>query len=186
MSHPAPVSFWKRPLARLAAIGFASLFIMAPTPGNVGGCSGGGGSTPVAAGSQPSQTPEYMYFDRGMCSGFCWRLYECGVLCQALNPAHPTYPSDCDHQPELAFAQCVRAEFVRGPDGSMIQPLNTQFFGLGQCPHQCPSGQFQTAYEWDVQACSDAIQTRSCSSSGGGSIGTTFMEGVSECTNICQ
>ncbi len=229
-----PVSLWKRPLARIAALSFAALFIMAPTPGNVGGCTSVAGSQPVAPGNlSVGETAEYMYFDRGMCAGFCWRLRECGVLCQVMNPAHPMYaagcqpppcasPADCggtawgraclpthgcgcttdadcggahcdtvgqrcqgaDNDSPAAYTMCVRGTAT--PDGTT--PWNAQLFHVGECPHACPAraGTYHSAYEWDVQACTDAVLVRSCTQSGPGSIGATYEEGVSECTNVCR
>ncbi|MEI8254687.1 MAG: hypothetical protein WCJ30_03355 [Deltaproteobacteria bacterium] len=183
------VSLWKRPLARIAAFSFAAMFIMAPTPGNVGGCSSVAGSQPVQPGN-PSigETAEYMYFDHGMCAGFCWRLRECSVLCSVLNPAHPDYDAACGTGPgagndsPAAFNMCVRATST--PDGRT--PFVLSVFGIASCPHACPAGAYHTAYEWDVQACSDAVIVRSCNQGGPGSIGDTYREGVAECTNVCR
>jgi hypothetical protein len=182
MTKPATRSIWNRPLARLAVFGFASLFIMAPTPGNVGGCSSSSQQIqPGNVNADPPETAEWMYFDQGLCAGFCWRLRDCGVLCSALNPAHPQYPQNCQNDAPEAYAQCVRGVTVNN-----IQPLNSGIFGIGECPHACPSLHYQTAYDFDVQACSDAVLARSCSSSGAGSIGDLYREGVPECTNVCR
>jgi hypothetical protein len=181
-----PISIWKRPLARLAAVGFASLFIMAPTPGNVGGCSSSAGSHEVQHGNlqaNPPETAEWVYFDQGLCSGFCWRLRDCGVLCSALNPADPGYPSACAADPTSQAANDAPETYTACIRGA----LRADFFGVASCPHACPgSSTFHTAYEFDVQACNDSVQQRSCSQSGPGSIGDTFREGVAECTNICR
>lgn len=240
-----PKSLWKRPIVRLAAVSFAALFVMAPTPGNAGGCSSTAGSQPVVPGNPAAgETAEYMYFDHGMCAGFCWRLRECEVLCTVLNAAHPSYAAACappscalagdcgatawgrvclpgtnvcgcntdadcverrcdtgshrchnagNDSPE-AYTMCVRATTTNGITPYVTPEAPGRLFGVSECPHACPRGDdpiahpltYRSAYGWDVQACLDAVVSRSCNQSGSGSIGTTFLDGVSECTNVCR
>jgi hypothetical protein len=184
MSNSSSSSF--RVLARLVAVAGLSLFIAAPTPGNIGGCSGTAGSQPITGDTATHKTAEYEYFDRGLCSYFCERLRECGATCSVL--AHP--PENCDSNSPAAFQQCVRGEF---------KPQFTA--GVTACPHDCSGGQtgtsglFQGAYQWDVEACGDALLARSCEPSGlnasghpdnPGSIGAALKALPRECLNVCQ
>ncbi len=163
-----------RPLHRLCAVAFVALFIAAPTPGDVGGCGGGAGNQRVMEGNlnaNPPETREYMYFDRGLCAHYCWRLYECNLLCDALtNP-----PENCRNNQtaqQTAFFQCAR-----GLDGT----LSTAFGGLSSCPHACPGGtHFVNAYEQDVLSCGHAVMELACSPA---SIGVAFQRAPSECAH---
>src|SRR5262245_34090751 len=87
----------RRPLATLVALALASLFLAAPTPGNVGGCGSQSASTAIDVDAgrpppgvspmdlgRPAPSDEYAYFDRGLCASFCLRLRECGTLCRAM------------------------------------------------------------------------------------------------------
>src|SRR4051812_2161499 len=116
---------FNRPLVRLAAFAFISLFIAAPTPGNVGGCSGTSAGNVIADpdGAGPG-TAEFEFFDRGLCGHFCQRLSQCGVLCQSL--ANP--PPGCSDDSGEAFYECMR--------GSLKPSL---FGGATAYPHSCPN-----------------------------------------------
>jgi hypothetical protein len=175
-------SIWSRPLARTAALALLSVFIAAPTPGNVGGCGSDAASSPVQP--SPPNSAEYVYFDQGLCSSFCLRLLECGVLCDSVQ----NRPENCGPGNDTALREAFR-ECVRGQ-------LRRDFFGVDSCPHSCAGlGTFRQAYEWDVQVCSDTILTRSCEPghfegnefvAPPGSIGGTFSEVPGECVNVCR
>ena len=135
---------WNQPWFRLFAVSFVAIFVAAPTPGHLGGCSGGGGA-PVEAGTLANETPGYMYFDRGLCSSFCARLRECGLLCDAMNQNTGCAPDD-----PFWYVECVRGNRLR-----------MDYFGVGACTHQCPGSQ-RSATEWDVEVCSDAVLGMSC------------------------
>lgn len=166
-----PASPWSRPLVRLALVAFASVFMAAPTPGNVGGCTSSHASRdsvvmPGDTTLNPPETAEYMFFDRGLCSHFCWRLRECGLLCAGLGRDEGT----CDNDAPETFQDCVRGD-IRG-----------DVFGFPRCPHSCPEGTtYVQAYEWDVEACGHAVLARSC-----GSIQDIFRTTPGECLNVCQ
>jgi hypothetical protein len=177
-----------RALAPIAVISILGLFIAAPTPGNVGGCSSSAGSERITGGDagNPMETAEYMYFDRGLCSYFCERLRECvdgqGVpaICKVV--ANP--PDHCDANNTQVFAQCVRGQ------------LRPEFLaGVGTCPHSCMgAGTFTGAYAWDVQACGDAVLTRTCDAamlvnnqaSPSNAIGAVLLSPPNECLNVCR
>jgi hypothetical protein len=170
MKRPSVLS---RPLVRLALIAFAALFILAPTPGNVGGCSSSQGSAAIMP--APNQSVEWTFFDEGLCSAFCWRLCECGQLCNVISP-RPDHcdNSHCDNTAEPLFAQCVRG---------MLDPT---YIHVTTCPHSCPQhSRLHGPTQFDLQACVDSVLQRSCSAMGSGSIGTAFTDAPSECTNLC-
>lgn len=193
-----PRSFWTRPLpAALALSGFA-LFIAAPTPGNVGGCGGSAASTPIQPGNlsaNPPETPEHIYFDRGLCSHVCTRLIQCRSLCTALSRP----PEGCDDNtiynperaPDLAeaFRRCVRdrggiRDFTEQGNGS-----STAVFGIDTCPHACPRG-MRPGYnltQWDVQTCGDAVLNLSCTQvNASGTVFGAFTNAPPECLSACQ
>lgn len=158
-------SVWSRPLTRLGVVALLGLFVSAPTPGNVGGCGGNLASQRVES--------EQQFFEDGLCSHFCLRLMECGVLCTAL--ANPPAGCDNNNPSAEAFAMCVRGE------------INSDYFGVSRCPRSCGMvGTFQGAYQWDVQACGDAVLSRTCNERGPGSIGNLFREVPEECAHVCR
>jgi hypothetical protein len=150
MMQPTRSAF-SRPLVRLALVAFAALFVAAPTPGDVGGCSSNAGLQQIPSlegGTSGNDRGEYLFHDQGLCSHFCWRLRDCGLLCQAL-PADPM----CLNDSARDFARCVR--------GALRPEV---FHGTAACPHTCPTGTrfVGPAYGWDVQACGHAVLGRDC------------------------
>lgn len=201
-------------LAALALSGFG-LFIAAPTPGNVGGCSGASASRPVAMGNielppMEAETPEYAYFDRGLCSHVCTRLMQCRSLCLSLSEQgrsqirnaqgdvlecndNTLYDPANIEALRGAFRVCVRErgglrDFVE----QGVQPPNPPegvVFGLPQCPHACPCGMRENyaPVEWDVQTCGDAVLSLTCDQiNGPGTIFGAFTNAPSECLSACK
>lgn len=186
-----------RPLfAALALTGFG-LFIAAPTPGNVGGCGGTHANTPIQPGDltvNPPETPEYLYFDRGLCSHVCTRLIQCRSLCGALSSP----PDNCDDSEGFyndgarlaeAFRRCVRDRGGLRESGMTGSGQSVTIFGLAQCPHACPRG-LRPGYaltEWDVQTCGDAVLNLSCEAlHASGTIYGAFAYPPTECLSACQ
>src|SRR5690349_20993881 len=62
-------------------------------------------------------TAEYQALESGLCSGFCTRLRECGLLCEALSPV----PVGCTNDAASAFDQCLHGGISNG------------IFSLGAC-----------------------------------------------------
>ncbi len=148
----------------LAVLAIASVFLAAPTPGDIGGC-GGSSTNVLVPGSQTEA--EYDYFDQGMCSHFCFRLRECGVLCRSITGAG----ADCQNDSEAAFTQCVRGN------------IRTDLFGAAACPHSCSSyqGVFCGAFQGDIYACGHAIEQISCNS-----LPDLFRSPPRSCTALCR
>ncbi len=186
----------RRALRGLAALTILAPVLSAPTPGNVGGCGGTLASTPLMP--HPGNTnvnPESTYFERGLCAGFCQRLYDCNLLCEALqNP-----PANCQTDPNAqaqAFYQCVNG--TAGVLRSELFSGGRTDIAVTACPKTCPSGTVfaisgsgnPLVYQWDVQVCSDAVLARSCSTDirDPGSVLTTFVSAPSECANpnVCR
>jgi hypothetical protein len=193
---PTRTSRSRRTLRGLGLLALLAPVLSAPTPGNVGGCGGTLASTPIEphVGNNGANL-ESTYFERGLCAGFCQRLYDCNLLCDALqNP-----PANCQSDPTAqasAFYQCVN-----GTSGV----LRSELFSGGRtditvtaCPKTCPSGTVfaissggnPLVYQWDVQVCADAALARSCSTdvTDQGSVLTTFVAAPSECANpnVCR
>jgi len=178
-------------LARIAVISVVSVFTVAPAPGNVGGCGGTAASQRVRRGTASFETEEYMYFDRGLCTHFCLRLRQCGQICRAVYGDEAT---NCDNDSPDVFARCVRGDLAR------------KHVFATQCPHACTPYQYNgPTYEFDVQACGDAVLARTCDlgvttietdpttgrtaevySANRGSIGNLFNELPGECLNVCR
>lgn len=203
MIRVASVSFARRPRASLATLMVASLFIAAPTPGNVGGCSGRASSTPIDAAALPpgidgavpgamAPTAEYAFFDRGLCASFCLRLRECGTLCIAMGQ-----PAGCVNDSTDAYVMCMRGRYEpvgcnpasdAGPC-TLVGGLDPRFFeGETRCPHSCAGPErrpgpavYSLAYEWDVQACGDAVAQTACAD-----ITRVISAPPRECTNVCR
>jgi hypothetical protein len=163
----------------------------------------------------PPQTSEYMYFDQGLCSFFCLQLRNCStmtepVLCDVVAGAQGCLPpnSACTDDSQCCFGNCLAtAGGTSGQCGSCNpfatnvyemcvrqQVLRASIVGqtnypstLSTCPHACPAGYtYHQAYQWDVEACGDAILNLTCNPTGPGSIGQTFQSAPSECLNVCQ
>jgi hypothetical protein len=176
----------RRALRGLGALALLAPFISAPTPGNIGGCGGNLASTPVTPHEgNTGVTLEETYFQRGLCSGFCQRLYECGFLCSALtvDGLNCSNPDDA----AKAFYLCVHEPVLR-----------SELFGANVCPKSCPGGTLFAysgsgsafVYQWDVQVCADATLARTCSidSNDSRSILSAFTLAPSECANanVCR
>lgn len=162
----------RRPrFAALGAMVIASAFIAGPTPGDIGGCGGDEANIPLA-GEAPQ--PEYDYFDQGFCSHLCFRLRECGVLCDALlRNGQP-----CDNDSERAYLQCVRGELrtaIFTPQSQREPSLN--------CPHSCQRYQatFGGASLQDVVVCGHAVDQTSCSA-----LVDLIQHPPSSCTAVCR
>lgn len=193
-------SIRRRAVQRLAIFGALSLFIAAPTPGNVGGCGGNVYTQPIQIPNdsmgRPTQTQEYAYFDQGLCAGFCQQLLNCGLLCSAmLNPPGGS-PGACQADINLqraAYEQCIRmnmAEDNAVPFQDGIFPTDGNG-SIRECPHRCPAGTYTNrALQGDVIACSDAIMGLRCGTTGAGSVAYTFRSGTlpAACVNnnICS
>lgn len=177
----------RKALRGLGALALLAPFISAPTPGNIGGCGGNLASTPVTPHEgNTNVTLESTYFERGLCAGFCQRLFECGFLCSALT----TEGLNCSNANDAAkaFYLCVHG----------TNTLRPELFGVGSCPKACPGGTSFAysgagsafVYQWDVQVCADATLTRTCSidSNDPRSILSAFTLAPSECanTNVCR
>ena len=190
--------------AALALSGFG-LFVAAPTPGNVGGCGGANASRPIQPGNleaNPPETPEYLYFDRGLCGHMCTRLIQCRSLCTSLsnppeicrNPDGSTnetaiYEPQNASQLAQAFATCTRE---RGGIRDFVEQGNNAsqpVFGLAQCPHACPCGMRDNyaPVEWDVQTCGDAVLSLSCDQlNTSGTVFGAFTNAPPECLSACK
>lgn len=177
----------RRVLRGVGALALLVPFIAAPTPGNIGGCGGNLASTPVTPHvGNTGVSLESTYFERGLCAGFCQRLYECGFLCDALTVGG----LDCNNANDAAkaFYLCVHG----------TNTLRSELFGTDTCPKVCPSGTSFAyssngsayVYQWDVQVCADATLARTCSidSNDPHSILSAFTLGSSECANpnVCR
>ncbi len=180
----------RRALRGVGAIALLAPFLSAPTPGNVGGCGGNLASTPVQRHEgNTTGTLESTYFERGLCAGFCQRLYECGHLCSALT-AEAAAGLNCENQVDAAkaFYLCTHG----------VGTLRSEFFGTNTCPKQCGDGTTFAysgsgsafVYQWDVQVCADSVMARSCSidPNDGRSILAAFTRPTPECTNpnVCR
>ncbi|MBL8681202.1 MAG: hypothetical protein JNK05_18640 [Myxococcales bacterium] len=191
MNHSANRSRSRRRVLRgVASIALLTPFLSAPTPGNIGGCGGSLAATEISR--HPGNTTgtlESVYFERGLCAGFCQRLLECGHLCAAMNPA----VADCGTN-EVATARAYYL-CVHGTNN-----LSTEYFGTAFCPKSCVNyggsfayngdGTRAFVYEWDVQVCNDAVLQRSCSINPNdpGGILTALRAAPSECANnnVCR
>ncbi|MEZ4406660.1 MAG: hypothetical protein R3A52_09305 [Polyangiales bacterium] len=160
----APREPSRRRWRALGALAFASLFIVGPTPGDIGGCGGELSSNPVPGNATEA---EYDYFDQGMCAHLCFQLRECGLICDAIRRRG----APCDNDSEDAYRQCVRGE------------LRDEIFGASACPHTCGpyQGVFLGASMQDVYACGHAITALSCTS-----LSDVIRRPPAACTAICQ
>jgi hypothetical protein len=153
---------------RWAAFGvllIAAQFLAGPAPGDVGGCGGDNASTPVPGSAEQS---EYDYFDQGLCSHMCLRLYQCGLICDAIvRNGAPCNPND-----PAVFRQCVRGE------------IRADLFGVSRCPHRCNNlGAFAGAFQQDIAACGNQVLATSCDSA---ALTDVIRAAPEACTVVCR
>lgn len=157
--------------ARYGALIVTALFLSGPAPGDVGGCGGSNADTPVAGDGSEA---EYDFFDEGLCASFCWRVRECGLLCDVIRRGG----AQCDPQGEASFRQCVRGE-IR----SDIFPAGAN---LTRCPHSCGNfggRSFRGAFRQDVAACTHQVLASSCSAT---TLTDLLLQPPAACTVVCQ
>lgn len=171
------MSATRRRRLRAPAVGvllIATLFLAGTTPGDVGGCGGNHASTALPGSLAEA---EYDYFDQGLCANLCWRLRECGLLCQSFRPGSATR-LNCDPTSESAYLACVRGE-----------DLDRSIFNTNLCPHTCGSyldennqpTRFIDATEQDVAVCGRAVQALRC----GDDLANALVDPPSACVNVC-
>ncbi len=149
----------------LGVLALSTLFITGPAPGDVGGCGGDNASTPVAGSAEQS---EYDYFDQGLCSHLCLRLYQCGLLCDAI----VRQGASCDPNDQNVFRQCVRGE------------IRSDLFGVSRCPHRCNNlGTFAGAFQQDISACGNQVLATSCDAA---ALTDVIRAAPTACTVVCQ
>ncbi|MBL8600997.1 MAG: hypothetical protein JNK72_03640 [Myxococcales bacterium] len=162
-----------RPRRRALPFGaliIVTLFLTGPAPGDVGGCGGSNADTPIPGDAAEA---EYDFFDEGLCANFCWRLRECGSLCDVIR----RNGQSCDNNSPEAYSQCVR--------GDIREDLFPRELMLSRCPHSCGpyGGQYAGAFRQDVASCGHQVLATSCNAD---ALINVLIQPPTACTVVCR